>query len=126
MKQIEYEMVVRNVDKSSIWVENNGGWVEDNITIVQHAQAAVNQFNKYLESGEKEREFLMARPVHVTNTVIKHSWKKVSLVTEKGGYDKYKCAYCPATGKRYGVTSGIIPDKGYTVFCTTINLPPQR
>jgi len=32
-----------------------------------------------------------------------HDWEKISLVTEKGGYDKMKCRRCGAEGKRYGL-----------------------
>ena len=45
-----------------------------------------------------------------------HVFKKVNLVTTKGGYDILKCSKCGLTGKRYGITEtlridGRISDK---------------
>ena len=49
--------------------------------------------------------------------VYEHDWQKTSLVTERGGYDRYTCSKCGATGKRWGLSEYITPDKASQKHC---------
>ena len=59
MKHIEYTMRVKYADNSSAWNEDNGADVQDNMTIGQHAQITVNNYNK--KNLAKKYVFVMAR-----------------------------------------------------------------
>jgi len=61
-----------------------------------------------LKPGEKARQLIAAIPINKNKS---HTWAKYSLVTEKGGYDRYRCSVCGAFGKRHGLSSFVIPDK---------------
>lgn len=106
MKQIDYIMRVKEVgdDDSKAWDEKTSKIVNDNINIVDHAKDAVFFFNSYRKPGEKERMLVSVSPIEATEEAnLPHDWGKVSLMTEKGGYDKMRCKRCGVTGKRYGL-----------------------
>lgn len=113
MKAIKYVMLVKtDFNQFKETVETT----VENETCVENAVKLIAQFNAFLRPFEKERTLLMLR--ELGNGKIKHIWEKASLVTEKGGYDRYKCKNCKATGKRYGVSSTIIVDNRYSaVYC---------
>ena len=59
MKQIDYQMLVKYADNSSVWVEDNSAIVRDNVTIAQHAKETVQKYNK--RQGQKKSVFIIAR-----------------------------------------------------------------
>jgi hypothetical protein len=82
----------------------------------QWAKEIIENFNRTLRPGEKERVLL--------NVVIKddikdysHCWEKINLITiikGKQTYDEYKCKNCGITGKRHGIDHDIVRDNKYT------------
>ena len=119
MKQIDYILKVKNAGDvdSTAWEEPMCEIVEDDVTIEQHAKDIVDNFNATLRPHEKAREFISAiSTVKKENAVFPHDWRKVSLVTEKGGFDKMKCSRCGATGKRYGLGSYVQIDKKFKKY----------
>lgn len=93
------------------------------------ALAIINNFNRTIRPYEIEREFVSFEIID--EDLHKHEWEKSSLVTERGGYDKMKCAYCGATGKRYGLgQESPIPDKPFTKDCKipmrTMAMPKRK
>jgi hypothetical protein len=65
-------------------------------------------------SHEETAEEAKAR--HITEAGG-HHWRKTSLVTESGGFDKQKCELCDATGKRFGISWPPVADKKTMVIC---------
>jgi len=59
MKQIDYQMLVKNAGNSTTWVEDNSAIVRDNVTIAQHAKATIERYNK--GQGQKKSVFIVAR-----------------------------------------------------------------
>ena len=114
MKQINYIMVIKSVGEDFIWEETMVELVNDYVTSEQRASEIVNNYNQTLRLNEKARELISVRnTVQTENVILKHSWEKTSLVTEIGGYDKYKCKVCGVTGKRYGLNENIIIDSKF-------------
>ena len=90
--------------------------VEDHVTSEQHAQSIIDYFNSTLRPREQPR--VLVSVVETENkATLSHNWVKHSLVTEKGGYDIYKCTQCKATGKKFGLSSGVTPDGKFTEKC---------
>lgn len=77
----------------------------------QWGRDTIAMFNATLREGERARVFLSAQILGKGKTP--HDWRKASLVTERGGYDRYTCARCGATGKRHGLSSHVTPDSGF-------------
>lgn len=123
MKQLSYTMKVKHEGKadSEAWEEKNTAHVENDVTAEEHAKAIVEMFNHTLRPRERPREFVEIVNDDAGNAKAQHVWEKVSLVTEKGGYDKMKCSVCGATGKRHGLgQNGVTVDtkfKKYGFFC---------
>lgn len=46
-----------------------------------------------------------------------HEWRKSCLVTQRGGFDTYRCENCGADAKRYGVSWPPRPDKKKFATC---------
>lgn len=116
MKTINYIALIGEVGSDRIWKEPISDMVVDDMTILRHCQFIIERFNNTLRSKELPRKVISVRP---TSKKINryHNWKKESIVTEKGGYDKYRCSNCGATGKRYGLASYVTPDRKFTIFC---------
>ena len=117
MKTIHYKMYV--TDGISHWSEEHTEHVEDTISAFDHAKGMIDFFNSTRFPSERERKLILVRTRLKGEGRLKHTWKKKSIVTEKGGYDIYTCINCGATGKRYGLSNSIIPDKKYNQFCKT-------
>jgi hypothetical protein len=64
-------------------------------------------FNASLRPGEHERIYMGCEVLDEGDTHKEHCWEKLSLVTETGKYggtyDRVRCSYCGATGKRHGL-----------------------
>jgi hypothetical protein len=116
MKTISYVAVIEEIDSDRTWKESFSDLVVDNMTILQHCEFMIKRFNATLRPGELPRKVISVRP---TDKPVNrnHRWKKESLVTEKGGYDKYRCSHCGATGKRYGLAAFVTPDRKFTIYC---------
>ena len=117
MKQINYIAVIKEKGSNRQWTELVSDLVVDNMTNLQHAKFIIKRFNQFLKKGEVKRKVIRVRNT-TKRARIKHDWQKTSLVTERGGFDKYKCSNCPATGKRYGLVTFVTPDKNFTIYCT--------
>lgn len=98
------------------WTEEITTVLKENETIADNARNVIDHFNDTCRPNEPHRVFVIARPI-ATKGNLKHNFQKHSLVTERGGYDIYKCTRCGATGKRHGLSSGITIDKRFTEFC---------
>jgi hypothetical protein len=73
------------------------------------AKQCLANFNATLRPGERHRTLVRVEVVAEGTSL--HQWRKVSLVTEKGGYDRMECEVCRITGKRYGLgQSGVKVD----------------
>jgi len=116
MKIITYSAVIKQSNTGRIWVEEYSDLVVDDMTELRHCQFLIKRFNETLRPRESPREVVNVRPI-IKNLNRNHKWQKVSLVTEKGGYDVYRCAICGATGKRYGLAGFVTPDRKFTIFC---------
>jgi len=116
MKQIDYKAIIIERGTKRKWVEVISDLVVDDMTNLRHAKFLIRRFNNSLEKGEKPR-----RVMRTLNSEFKppisHNWGKVSFSIEKGGYYRYKCANCPATGKRHGTIAYVTPDRNYTIYC---------
>lgn len=77
----------------------------------EKAQEIVDQFNS---DRDAERVVLSAKKIDDSK---QHDWQKKSLVTERGGYDIYRCTGCGALGKRQGLNDYVAPDKGTPKYC---------
>ena len=117
MKQINYLAVIKEKGTKRRWIEFFSDLVVDEMTNLQHAKFMIKRFNQSLRKSEFPRKVIRVRNSH-KRARIRHDWKKVSLVTEKGGFDKYKCLECGATGKRYGLAEFVTPDRKFTIYCT--------
>jgi hypothetical protein len=100
----------------STWKEEYTIALRKDQTITNWANELLDQFNARESNPAFKRVFVIGRRLPLKDE-IKHDWKKWGLVTQKGGYDTYKCSYCQATGKRHGLGSYVTPDKGFTEFC---------
>lgn len=116
MKQINCKALIKEVGTNRTWTENFSAMVQDNIDEIDYCKAIVERFNNSLKDYENPREVLHVRNSSTKGTFL-HNWKKKSLITEKGGYDRYECSICHATGKRYGLSQYVTADKKFTVFC---------
>ncbi len=79
------------------------------------AQETVARFNETLRTGEKPRTVLEVEILD-KDSVEKHTWRKLSLVTEvdrHGHHDRMQCENCSITGKRYGIGGGVTIDSRY-------------
>ena len=119
MKIITYIARIKEVGTNNYWTEKFTDLVVDSMTPMQHCTFLIGRFNDTLHKGERPREVVSTRN---SNKVLsrKHDWKKKSLVTEKGGYDKYQCSLCGATGKRFGLAQFVTPDRHFTIYCKSI------
>ena len=101
-----WRCIVRHVDEAET-IENE--WFED-MCLDDDPQLVIDHFNATREKHELERVLVAA--ISISKDAPKpHTWQKASLVTERGGYDRYRCTVCGATGKRYGLNDFITPDK---------------
>lgn len=117
MKQISYTARIQEVDGYQNWTEDFSDLVVDEMTPLRHCQFLMSRFNATLRPGEIAREVLRVRNNPLPTLLKQHNWKKKSLVTEKGGYDKYQCEDCGVTGKRWGLVEFITPDRKNTIYC---------
>jgi hypothetical protein len=81
--------------------------------VVTDCMFILEAFNSSLRSGELPRRLVYTRILKIENPVYQHDWEKASLVTERGGYDRYRCNHCKATGKRYGLSPYVRIDKQF-------------
>jgi len=90
-------------------------WFSDELVNCQDAleagQKIIDNFNNTLRRGEWAR--VLVRVDILDANLSKHEWGKASLMTEKGGYDRYRCRLCGGTGKRYGLSETVRADKPY-------------
>lgn len=92
----EFTVIIK--DEKSTWEE---GWcVPENVDVEEFVSKEINDFNK--ERGYS-RSFVGIKRKRSIDMKQTHNWDKVSLVTERGGFDKMKCTICGATGKRFGL-----------------------
>lgn len=84
-------------------------WFEE--VCVENPEQVIKNFNNTLHPGERPRKLIAAIPILKGNGHKAHKWRKASLVTEAGGFDRYCCEDCGATGKRHGLNSYVVPDK---------------
>ena len=78
------------------------------------AQETIDNFNHTLRPGEAKRSISKQVRILDIDSIRDHLWRKDSLVTESGGYDRMSCSRCGITGKRYGLGQhGITRDKKY-------------
>lgn len=84
-------------------------WLEESCLDITPEECLQN-FNNSLRPGEQTRQLIAAFPIK-KDIPKEHEWEKYSLVTEIGGYDRYRCKKCGMFGKRYGLSDFIIPDK---------------
>lgn len=117
MKQINYIAVIKEKGSKKKWLETFSDLVVDDMTNLQHAKFMIKRFNQSLRKNELPRKVIRVRNTN-KRARMKHDWKKDSLVTETGGFDKYKCLKCGATGKRYGLAKFVTPDRKFTIYCT--------
>lgn len=97
---------MRNTDEEDT-VENE--W-EEEMCLDCDPQLMIDHFNATRNATELERIIVAAIPI-IKDAPKPHTWKKHSLVTEAGGYDRYRCKVCGAFGKRHGLSDFITPDK---------------
>lgn len=116
MKIITYKAIIQEVGTDRTWAEEFSDLVVDDMTILQHCEYMIKRFNDTLRIGELPRKVIRVRQID-KSVNRKHDWKKISLVTEKGGYDRYRCSLCGATGKRYGLAAFVTPDRKSTIYC---------
>jgi hypothetical protein len=120
MKVLRYNLKAKHAGDpdEKAWLEEQNVSVQDDVTPEQHGRKLIDWFNSTCHVGETHREFVDAIALDGKSTVgVRHTWEKYSLVTQKGGYDVYKCSTCGATGKRNGLSSNVVPDKRFTEFC---------
>jgi len=125
MKQLTYILRVNNVDSpiANAWDEDMNVSVGDDVTAEEHGRKIIDSFNNSLRPFEKPRVFISARELGTEENIkvpLMHTWSKKSLVTEKGGFDKYICTTCGFMGKRHGVSATVVVDKkhkNYTGEC---------
>jgi hypothetical protein len=117
MKTINYKFVWK--DARHRIKEEACRYVEDDVTAIQDAQAMLDNFNRTLRPGELPRTLCNVREIKNSKKVaeVRHVWEKISLVTKRGGYDRYKCKNCKATGKLHRLGDLVIPDGKFTGFC---------
>jgi hypothetical protein len=108
---------------------NSEGWQEDHETDAagtpeEIIQGLLDRFNATLRPGELPRRLVRIVSAEATAPKpMQHRWDKVSLVTEKGGYDRMRCIVCAATGKRYGLgQNGVTPDPKFNNACPGYDL----
>lgn len=91
----------------------------DYVDALEHAQHLINYFNSSLRPGDAPRTLHFVRPLFdgKGDGTRPHDWQKHSLVTERGGYDLYKCSQCGKMGKRHGLSPNIIPNPGVPAYC---------
>ena len=93
-----------NKDDSTAWEESEDRPLkplpETEEGARQWAEKCIAQFNATLRPHERPRTLL--RVEMVVEGTSRHDWTKVSLVTEKGGFDRMACIVCGLTGRRYG------------------------
>lgn len=116
MKIINYIAIIGEVGSDRKWKESISDLVTDDMTNLRHCQFIIKRFNNTLRPKEHPREVISVRP---TDKKInrQHKWEKISLVTEKGMYDRYRCSHCGATGIRYGLAQFVTPDRKFTIYC---------
>jgi hypothetical protein len=109
----EYTAIIKEGDFQ--WEEVHK--IPDNLDPEETIRINVDRFNRF-----NRRSYIFVKLVRKRKGSSKqvHEWKKVSLVTEKGGFDKMKCCICGATGKRYGLGQNIVTvDSKYDrTYCT--------
>jgi hypothetical protein len=83
------------------------------VTAQQDAERILKRFNSSRREAEKERQLVKAWEVADADQPLKHQWGKLSLVTEKGGFDRMQCEICGVTGKRYSLGGNVQIDAKY-------------
>jgi len=121
MKTIEVRVWVREVPSDREWVEKlpiKVGSCERS-AVKAAIKTTLREFNveEKVRYGEDapQRKLVAFRWKEVQDT--DHDWEKASLVTEAGGYDRYRCVRCGAKGKRYGVEETVRPDRKNQLEC---------
>lgn len=112
MKQIKAILCKKSNTKTT-WEEIHK--IPEGSNPKEYIENIITSFNK-----ERGYDYMLVRLKRTRKGTLRvvHNWQKVSLVTEKGGYDKYKCSLCGATGRRYGVSNFIRPDKKFdATYC---------
>ena len=77
----------------------------------EEVKKIIKRFNRSLKPGKVPRKVVRVRGNLNNIQKQRHSWDKVSLVSEKGGYDQMKCDLCGITAKRHGMSTIIIDAK---------------
>ena len=101
MKKFKYKAII--VDSKRTFIEEFD--VPETEEPLNFINGIINHFNNTLRPGETPRRVkrIRTKTKNSEQIHIEHFWDKVSLVTERGGYDKMKCTTCGVTGKRYGL-----------------------
>jgi hypothetical protein len=116
---MKFKMLAKHAgdpDSRAFWEEFDKPGVTDQASAQEAAEKLVENFNNTLRDGECARRLLkvvflgregegyarkLPREEHE-----EHDWRKSSLITERGGFDRMKCSKCEITGRRYGVGTG--------------------
>ena len=88
-------------------IDPDNEWFEESLLDVT-PEECLKKFNDYRRPDERKRKLIAAIPIH---RELPHVWIKHSLVTEKGGYDRYRCRRCGMFGKRHSLSALVVPDK---------------
>lgn len=77
----------------------------------QWGKDTIRRFNATLRSGERPIVYLGYDILDPD--MNEHDWEKSCLVTQKGGFDTYRCKTCGITGKRHGLRPNVVRDTKY-------------
>lgn len=89
-----FKVRVKNIgapDGESWWESHDKPEVHTEAQAQQWAVNTIGHFNQTLRPGEKPREVVR---VWCFGDSEAHTWTKISLVTEPGGFDRMQCGKC--------------------------------
>ncbi len=113
--------ILVQIGENAHWEQCSDPAVKNPWTAAEAGKVLVEQFNASLREGEQPRVFLKSS-FTLQGNYEEHDWEKLSLFTEKGGYDRMRCRNCYATGKRYGLGQfGVKVDKKSQLTCKPQN-----
>jgi len=108
---MQFKIKVKNSDGTIHWEKYDKPELHTEAQVQQWAVDTIRRFNADLRPGELRREIIR---VWTFGDSQEHTWDKLSLVTEPGGFDRMQCRKCGITGKRYGLgQSGVQLDKEF-------------
>ncbi len=100
------------------WETYSDPKVVDQGSAEKAANALIQSYNDTLQHNDRPRKLLEVVFLGKVKDEVQrhatepHEWGKLSLVTERGGYDRMRCGKCGITGKRYGI-NGVRIDSEY-------------